>query len=307
MTGQTATPGGAPAPTIGIGQRDRRWAATRRFCGAPGLGALVVAGVRGRESFETYLSNESLQGVVVFPQLGEPVYLSWSAFWIIGRSDPDNDCAYWIEDIRAGLLGPLVVKALRELRLERSRIGVVGVASRNPMELEECVPYTVWQHVISELAGCEFVEVSAPYSLLMMEKDEQELALARHCAAVGEQACRAMLEVTRSGCLESDIYAEVLSTIYRAGLTVTAPALIVKSGRDRLSWGPPEWGVAAVPPRRIAEHDLVYAELMPSYGGIETQQEMTVAVGGPGPPGPPAGRGGPGPPPRRGWRCCAPG
>ncbi|HVD03111.1 MAG TPA: M24 family peptidase [Candidatus Dormibacteraeota bacterium] len=266
-------------PILGISQRDRRFARTRSFLREHDLAALVVGGFRGRETYETYLSNESLQGVVVFPSEGDPVHLTWSAFRIIGRSDPGNEREYWIDDIRAGLIGPGLVGVLKERHLESARVGVVGLTSRNPMELEGYVPFGVWSHVAEALPKAQFVEVSGPYGLLMMEKDEEELRLARHAAAVGERACHAMLEATREGALESEVYAAIMNSIYAAGLTVSPPNLIVKSGYNCLSWGPPDWGAGAVAPRRVVAGDLVYAELMPSYGGIETQQQMTVAVG----------------------------
>jgi hypothetical protein len=53
----------------------------------------------------------------------------------------------------------------------------------------------------------------------------------------------------------------------------------MRSGRETISWGPPEWGAGAVPPRTINPGELVYAELMPTYAAVETQQQMTVAVG----------------------------
>lgn len=279
VTGPDVVSGGyVQPPILGLSQRDRRFARTRAFLQEHDLSALVVGGFRGRETYETYLSNESLQGVVMFPADGQPVHLTWSAFRIIGRSDLGNPREYWIDDIRSGLIGPGLVTLLEERHLDKARVGVVGLTSRNPMELEGYVPFGVWSHVAEALPHAQFVEVSGPYGLLMMEKDEEELTLARHAAAVGERACQAMLEVTREGVRESEVYAAIMSSIYAAGLTVSPPNLIVKSGYNCLSWGPPDWGAGAVAPRQIVAGDLVYAELMPSYGGIETQQQMTVAV-----------------------------
>ncbi|HUY29863.1 MAG TPA: M24 family metallopeptidase [Acidimicrobiales bacterium] len=267
-------------PALSIAERDRRWARTRALLADHGLDAVVVAGLRGRESFETYLSGESIQGVVVMPASAPPVSLTWSPFRIVGRSDPGIVGGYWIEDIRAGLVGPLVVSTLRELGLEAGRVGVVGLASRNPMELEGIIPYGVWSVVRDQLPRVEFVEVSAPFALMMLEKSEEELALTRHCARIGELACRAMVDVLRPGVRESEVYAAVMDVIYRHGAGTHAPSLIVRSGVDSLGWGPPEWGAdRAVPPRTIEAGDLVYAELMTVCGGMETQQQVTASIG----------------------------
>ncbi|MDA8291614.1 MAG: M24 family metallopeptidase [Actinomycetota bacterium] len=269
-------------PGLSLAERDRRWARTRGLLAERGCDALVVAGLRGRESFETYLSGESIQGVVVLPATAPPVYLTWSPFRIVGRTDPGIAGGYWIEDIRAGLIGPSIVSTIRGLGLATSRVGVVGLASRNPMELEGVIPYGVWRPVLDGLPGVEFVELSAAFSLLMLEKSEEELALTRHCARVGELACEAMVEVLRPGVRESEVYAAVMDVINRNGAGTHAPSLIVRSGVDTLGWGPPEWGAdRAVPPRTVEPGDLVYAELMTVCGGMETQQQVTASVGPP--------------------------
>lgn len=266
-------------PVLTLADRDRRWARIRKFLSTEGLAAVVIPGLRGREGFETWVSNEAIQGVVIFPAEGEPVYLTWIAFRVIGRDDPQNKREYWINDLRAGPLGPGIVSVLRERGLASERIGVVGLRSRGPMELEGYVPYLLWSTVAEQLADARFEEVSAAFSYLMAQKEEDELTLARFAAAAGEDACQRMLEVTRPGVTEAEIYAEVTGAVYRAGATLTPPSFIIKSGRDSLSWGPPEWGAGAVPARAIGHGELVSSELMPTYGGVETQQQMMIATG----------------------------
>lgn len=269
----------AATPTLTLADRDRRWSRIREFLATENLSAVVVAGLRGREGFEPWVSNESIQGVVVFPAEGDPVYLTWIAFRVIGRDDPQNDREYWISDLRAGPLGPGIVSVLTERGLAADRIGIVGLRSRGPMELDGYIPYAIWSRVVEDLPAASFAEVSVPFSYMMAQKGEDELALARFTADVGEQACKRMLEVTRPGVSEAEIFAEVTSTIYRAGATLTPPSFIVKSGRDSLSWGPPEWGAGAVPARIVGRGELVSSEMMPTYGGVETQQQMMIATG----------------------------
>jgi Xaa-Pro aminopeptidase len=240
---------------------------------------LLVPGLRGRESFESYLSNESIQGIVVMPADRDPIYLTWSAFRIVGRTDPQNTRKYWIDDIRAGLLGPLVADALSELGAQSGRIGVVGLTSRNPMELEGFVPYGIWDHVLKAAPSAEFVELSLPFGLMVLAKGPEELAVARHTAQVGELLAQRIIEVARPGIRDSDLFAAIVETSYRAGLTLTPPSVIVKTGSNTVSWGPPEWGYSDDPPRIIEAGDLVTCELMPTYAGIETQQQVQVSMG----------------------------
>lgn len=269
----------AAPPTLTLADRDSRWSRIREFLAAQDLAAVVVAGLRGREGFETWISNEAIQGVVVFPAYGEPVYLTWIAFRVIGRDDPQNDREYWIGDLRAGPIGPGIVSVIKELGLTTDRIGIVGLRSRGPMELEGFIPYTLWSAVADQLPAVTFEEVSVPFSYMMAQKRDDELKLARFAADVGELACQRMLEVTKPGISEAEIYAEVIATISRAGAALTPPSFIVKSGRDSLSWGPPEWGAGAVTAKTVGRGELVSSEMMPTYGGVETQQQMMIATG----------------------------
>jgi hypothetical protein len=91
----TATPAVTPA------DRDRRWSRIREFLAKENLAAVIIAGLRGREGFEPWVSNESIEAVVIFPAEGEPVHLTWIAFRVIGRDDPQNHREYWISDLRA--------------------------------------------------------------------------------------------------------------------------------------------------------------------------------------------------------------
>jgi Xaa-Pro aminopeptidase len=267
------------APRLSLAERDRRWAKTRALMAEHNVDVLLVPGLRGRESYESYLSNESIQGIVVLPADRDPIYLTWSAFRIVGRTDPQNDRKYWIDDIRSGLLGPLVANALSELGALTGRIGVVGLNSINPMELEGFVPYAVWDHVLKAAPKAEFVELSLPFGLMVLAKGPEELAVARHTAQIGELMSQAILDVARPGIRDSDLFAAIVDVGYRAGITLTPPSVIVKTGKDSVSWGPPEWGYSDEPPRTILAGDLVTCELMPTYAGIETQQQMQVAMG----------------------------
>jgi Xaa-Pro aminopeptidase len=176
------------------------------------------------------------------------------------------------------LIGPGIVSALHELGVVGDTVGVVGLRSRGPLELEGSIPFTLWQTVLGAFPSTRFEEVSIPFSYMMSQKSEEEMALARASAAVGEVASQALLDTARPGVSEAELYAAATGAVYRAGLTLTPPSLIVKSGRDFLSWGPPEWGVGAVAPRVVGRGELISTEIMPSYGGIETQQQMMIAT-----------------------------
>ncbi len=49
-------------------------------------------------------------------------------------------------------------------------------------------------------------------------------------------------------------------------------------GRDDIGWSEPPWTYSGGAPRRLEPGDLVCAELFPVYAGLETQQQVAVAL-----------------------------
>ena len=66
-------------PTLSIKERDRRWRITRKLMKEKSLDCLLVVGLKGREKYESYFTNEYAQGIVVFPLEGQPVYTTWGS------------------------------------------------------------------------------------------------------------------------------------------------------------------------------------------------------------------------------------
>ena len=128
---QTIAPGPVgPSPTLSLNERDRRWSMTRQLLDEHDVDAILVFGQRGRERYEGYLSNESIEGVVIFQREGDPAYVSWTHHRISRRFAANmQDIDFWIDDVRIGPTGPMVVSILRERGLANARIGVVGLVS----------------------------------------------------------------------------------------------------------------------------------------------------------------------------------
>lgn len=268
-------------PWLSLDERDRRWALARRYLGERGLDAMIVAGLRGRERYDTYFSGEAYEGVVVLPLEGDPVYLVTQAHRITLRHERANeDITPWIADARAGVrMFDGVAEVLEERGLARAGIAVIGLESRGPMEMEGLITFDAWQGLIGRLPGASFVDVSEDFSLRMLPKSAEELEVARAAAAVGEQACEAMLEATRVGATDAEVYAAVLWAIQSAGAYTTHPHLLLRCGPDTFGWGPPNTFTSGARPRVIEDGDIVLAEIFSCLAGIETQQEMTIAVG----------------------------
>jgi Xaa-Pro aminopeptidase len=265
-------------PMVSLNERDRRWKRTKDLMKQKGLDCLLVFG-KGREHYDSYLANEYFDGIVVFPLVGDPVYLIWSATRVLIRLEPSLEGeTWWIKDLRVGYSGEGVVKALQEKGMDQAKIGVVGLESWGPGEDQGVVPYKLWADVLKALPQATFTEVTSAFAGVMLVKSEEELNMIRRSAQIGELACKTMLKVTKPGVSEAKIYSEVMSTIYAQGAVTTPEFLILKSGRINVSWGSPIWTHRGGAPRAVKKGDIVHAETFPVYAGFETQQQMAVAL-----------------------------
>lgn len=267
-------------PTLSLSEKERRWRRTRNLMKHKDLDCLLVFGLKGRENYDSYLTNLFFNGIVVFPMGGEPVYLVWSASRIVRHLEGTLDGeVFWVNDIRLGVSGPSLVGVLREKGLDQARIGIVGLKTKGPGETEGIVPYTTWSHVLDKFPEANFLDLSLSFSELMLVKSEEELVLMRYSAEIGELACRAMIEATKPGVQETEIYATILKTIHSHGAIPSPEGLILKTGPDNVSWGGnPIWASRGGGSRVLQKGDMVMAEIFTRYGGLETQQQMALAL-----------------------------
>jgi Xaa-Pro aminopeptidase len=269
----------APGPTLSLRERDRRWAALRARLAARGLDAVLVGSFQGRERLESYLIDDFLDSVVVFPREGEPTVLSFATPRISRAFVSEaRGIANWVRDYRVGFGGAAAAQVLAEKGLDRGRIGIVGFGPTAPGEMEGLLPLGFWTNLTRALPGATFEDFTRDYTDLILVKSEEEIALLRHAAYVSEQACAVMLAVCRPGVSEATVYAEIMREIYRHGCGVRYPFLSLQSGPANIGWGEPRWLLRAEPPRRLEPGDLVQAEIHTCYGGQEAQVQMAVAI-----------------------------
>jgi Xaa-Pro aminopeptidase len=266
-------------PALSHKERDRRWAAIRAGMKQQGYDCLLVFGLKGREHYEGYVANEYIEGLAIFPRESEPVIVTWHAKMLIRRmgSKTDQD-RFWIKDWRTGPYGPVIARVLQERGLDRASIGVVGLEVGEAGSPEGIVPYTTYQRLTQALPAARFSEATWWLREIMLMKSPEELAVLRHCGRLGEHACQAMIDTVRVGASEFTIYQVIQEAIHAGGGVPHDPFLIMTWGKDDIGWAEPAWGYYGGPPRRVEPGDLIMAELFPSYGGLETQQQMSVVV-----------------------------
>lgn len=271
-------------PSLTERERDRRWERVRQMMKAEGIDVLVVFGLKGREQYDLYLTNDRTGGIVIFPQDGELVHLTWTGFDVVSHLESSlRGEASWVRDMRPDATGRGVVEILQEKRYDRAAIGVVGLDTYAPGEREGYVPYNTWAYILKNLPHADFREVSLVFADLVSVKSDEELQLVRRAAEIGELAARTMIKKTRPGVSESEIYSATISQLFKNGANgTTSPyitPMILHSGPDNPSWGAPMWLLRGQRPRVIKSGDLVQAEIFSRYGSLEAQLQVSIAVG----------------------------
>jgi Xaa-Pro aminopeptidase len=270
---------GGDFPVLSLAERDRRWAALRVGMTDNGFDCLIIFGLKGREHYEGYVANENIEGFAIFPRDSDPILVSWHPKMVIRRMGSKLDPSrFWIDDTRIGNYGSILVEVLKQRGLDRASVGIIGLEMGEAGSPEGIVPFTTWRRALDGLPAVRFSDATWWFREVMLVKSEEELSVLRHCAMLGERACRAMIDAVKPGATEFAVYRAIQEEIHAGGAVMHDPFLIMTWGADDIGWAEPAWAYYGGPPRAVEPGDLIMAELFPAYGGLETQQQMSVAV-----------------------------
>ena len=243
------------------------------------IDAIVVGSFQGRERLESYLIDDFLDSIVILPVEAEPTVLTFSAARASRVFESERrGIELWIHDFRIGCGGARTAEILREKGLPNKRIGLVGFGPTAPGEAEGLLPVGFYRNLTAALPDVDIVDFTGDLTDFILLKSSEEIALLRFAAQVSEQACLAMIDASRPGVSEAEVFAEIMREIHRWGCDTRYPFLSLQSGPDNISWGAPRWTLRAEPPRLLQRGDLVQAEIHTLYGGLEAQVQMCVAL-----------------------------
>lgn len=266
-------------PTLSTKERDYRWGGVRAAMRRKGVDVLLIPPAPLRYPADTYFTNDIPACAVVFPLEGDPVAIhrgaSVAGSWLQAREWGEGT---WIEDMRFGPRAKIMVQALKEKGLDKGRIGTIGALGGPNLLPYGWTPQPLWAFLKESLPDAEFVEFWDDFEPVWLVKSQEDLALFRYVSRISEQASQVMLDVTRPGVPETEIFSAISHEFHRNGATM-AHDLFVHSGPDNLSWDAPRWLYRAQRPRVVQEGDVVMSEMMPLCGGMEAQAQMCIAVG----------------------------
>jgi len=272
-------------PMYSLAERDRRWSIARAIMAEEDVDALVVYGeheLAGPAPFapDTYFTNDRPGAIVVLTQDAAPVSLVWGPGHVLDHMEAARRGeASWLApgDMRIAKHEGGLVDLLTETGLSRASIGVIGLEPYPPFHFIPIVPYQLWASVLRQLPHAVFKPVWLSFLLHTMRQSAEELAVIGYAARAAEEMALALVDAARPGQSEASVYAAAMAAGCRRG--IASPVILLSSGPDFVSWGPPAWGYRPQPPRVLAAGDVLLAELTCSYGMRDAQAQVAVALG----------------------------
>lgn len=272
-------------PQYSFAERDRRWAIARQIMEEQDLEGLVVFGSREGAfpapfTMDTYFTNDRPGALVVFPREGEPRVLAFALAANDHMQALDRHEDVWIapENFYAGAPnGQLLALLMQEVGIGEKRVGVIGLESYPPFYFGGAIPYSLWKSVLDAFPTAEFVQAGRQFFELTAARSAEELAVIRWSADVGEAMAIALRDATSPGIHEGQLYSAAMAAC-SANVGFTGE-LLLQSGKEFISFGPPSWTYRPQVPRMIEDGDVVAGEIFSSLGLLETQHQVTVAVG----------------------------
>ncbi|MGH7090234.1 MAG: M24 family metallopeptidase [Stellaceae bacterium] len=263
-------------PTFSRAERDRRWSLVRKRMHEERLDCLVGFPNGGRfeqlqanTRYLTQMGGFACEIGVVFPLEGEITAFVQSPRDIAWWRRAQN----WIGDLRncRRLWSDGVIQRLKELRLERGRIGIIGLKNliRAP---EGVVPWLAIERLKEAFPHAEFVNATEIVLEPRAVKSAEEIEFLRAAEALAERAVESMLAAAREGVPENVLYAQMIRTMLAEGGEL--PTMIYWGA------GPRPVSEHLVPSRRrLVRSDVLSNEIEAKYGGYVAQVAAPAVVG----------------------------
>ncbi len=265
-------------PIFDLAERDRRWARLHQLMAEQQQDCLVgfpnsghwdqfQAGVR----YITQIGGNTTEAAVVFSLAGD----------VTAFVRGENEVAWWgsqsqwIADLRPTgrtWAGP-IIQRLRELGLERSRMGVIGL-SGSPRAPEGLVASGIMDSLRQELPAASFSSATELVARARAAKSAAEIEFMRQACRVAERAALTMIQAARPGVPEREVFGSMLK------------AIVVEGGEipSMLHWGAgaePPWPHRLVTNRVLQADDIINNEIEVKWSGYVAQVVQPMVLGEP--------------------------
>src|SRR5262245_8426389 len=264
-----------PYPRFSLAERDRRWQAVRALMRAQNLDVIVTpqnsghsADYQANTRYLTHCGGGEPDVAAVFPLEGEVTAIATSAAprWPTVQN--------WVTDVREARrnYGRAIVERLKELNLERGRIGITGLGevegTRTP---EGTIFYGTWKQIREAFPNAELIDVTVMLDEVRYVKSQEEVDVLAKSAEINELAIRAEIETARVGVKDWEVWAAVHYAMTRNGSELPVHCFWV-SGKN------PKRTLTRPCMRLLERGDVIINELEASWIGYRAQAVHPVFV-----------------------------
>lgn len=265
-----------PYPRFSLAERDRRWKAVRDLMRQHRIDVIVTPNNTGHSTdFQAntrYLTHCGGGGdadvAAVFPLEAEVTAIATTAQarWPTVQE--------WTTDLREARrnYGRVIVERLKELNVDRGRIGVTGLGevggTRTP---EGTILYGTWKQIREAFPQAELVDATAILAEVRYVKSQEEIGVLTRSMEIVELAYQAEIKAAQPGVKDWDVWAETQSALLRNGSELPVHCNWV-SGKN------PKRTLTRPSMRLLERGDLIINEVEASWIGYRAQGVQPVFV-----------------------------
>jgi Xaa-Pro aminopeptidase len=264
-----------PYPRFSIGERDRRWRAVRALMRDQNLDVIVTpqnsghsADYQANTRYLTHCGGGEPDVAAVFPIEGEVTAIATSA---APRWPTVQD---WVTDVREARrnYGRAIVERLKELNVDRGRIGITGLGdiegTRTP---EGTIFYGTWKQIREAFPQADLVDATAILDEVRYVKSQEEIDALAKSMEINELAMEAEIEAAQVGVKDWDVWAAAHYAMTRNGSELPVHCFWV-SGKN------PKRTLTRPSMRLLERGDVIINELEASWIGYRAQGVQPVFV-----------------------------
>jgi Xaa-Pro dipeptidase len=264
-----------PYPRFSIAERDRRWLAVRALMREQNLDVIVTpqnsghsADYQANTRYLTHCGGGEPDVAAVFPIEGEVTAIATSA---APRWPTVQD---WVTDVREARrnYGRVIVERLKELNVERGRIGITGLGdvegTRTP---EGTIFYGTWKQIREAFPQADLVDATVILDEVRYVKSQEEINVLVKSMEINELAMQAEVETAKAGVKDWEVWAAVHYAMTRNGSELPVHCFWV-SGRN------PKRTLTRPSMRLLERGDVIINEIEASWIGYRSQGVQPVFV-----------------------------
>jgi Xaa-Pro dipeptidase len=259
----------------------RRYAALRDKMRVHKLDCVIVPGGPSHWSFGggmQWLTGHwewhAIASYVVVPLVGEPTLV-----FSMGGTHAEacrRECANALSDVRHsrnGRYAEVMVERIKELKLERGRIGLIEIDARH----KDYLPVNQYNVLRQAMPDAELIFTQGFLHELLVIHSEEELACVRKAGVLCQRAMEAMVARAKPGVAEYELRAAAGAAILDGGGDIDF--LII--GSTPMDNPAMVFGNPRPSQRKLRKGDIINMELAAGYNGLSAQIGSPITLGEP--------------------------